>query len=310
MLRIACCAVLVGVALGEFGPKEPENDVCKLPKDYCEKAVEAGEDCITPLFYGLDYLRLIDSSDLLFNGLGNFEFCTAPPFQAWPNQAEMQVCPLRFMSGGFALATYGVCLPASCKGDPLNSFMPFIGHKYKNKDGSFNPDINGCFNSTAQVKARIDLTIDCFKGHYKEVCPTMDPDGAKPGAETLKWEACIAARNNSSDPLCCMPWHGFETIMDKSFTVLSETAQALSAVGEAEFSCGLGEYKPFGKDAAAGIVFTLIAIIASMVVYSSYSGSVTSAGKCLSIQSDSALPKSVNEQPIYEDTESAQPLIA
>lgn len=53
MLRIACCAVLVGVALGEFGPKEPENDVCKLPKDYCEKAVEAGEDCITPLFYGL-----------------------------------------------------------------------------------------------------------------------------------------------------------------------------------------------------------------------------------------------------------------
>ena len=31
---------------------------------------------------------------------------------------------------------------------------------------------------------------------------------------------------------------------------------------------------------AAGIVFTLIAIIASMVVYSSYSGSVTSAGKC------------------------------
>ena len=38
-------------------------------------------------------------------------FCTAPPFTAWPNQAEMQICPLEFVSGGFALATYGACLP-------------------------------------------------------------------------------------------------------------------------------------------------------------------------------------------------------
>ena len=53
LFTLAAAALLgsvVGNGVDKFGPSDPE---CKLPNDYCAKAVEAGQDCITPLFYGL-----------------------------------------------------------------------------------------------------------------------------------------------------------------------------------------------------------------------------------------------------------------